>query len=229
MHLSQIQQCSCYVTKTMHMIFPLLFPSGDLVWTPSIFQTGNNKTKQTSVLQYYAYYLMHRDTGKFNPIYYIGTLHQHYVIHAYIQIKNQSKNFNCNLHYKDKLRVKYYHGLMNCVPRTALNNPKKFQNQAKLDNIFVLYYTFIGIPRHMLQLYQDAMAVLRKCGRPGLFVIITYNPGWPEIKRALNNFQQIKKEPYNTPLLIISPTAEMQRHCHRKRTDPCRKVSSSSR
>ncbi|CAN0516246.1 unnamed protein product, partial [Scytosiphon promiscuus] len=37
----------------------------------------------------------------------------------------------------------------------------------------------------MQQQYQDAMVVVRKFGKPGLFVTFTCNPGWPEITEAL--------------------------------------------
>ena len=33
----------------------------------------------------------------------------------------------------------------------------------------------------MRQLYQDAMAIVRKKGKPDLFITMTANPKWPEI------------------------------------------------
>eukprot|EP00798_Chlamydomonas_sp_ICE-L_P027610 gene27610-7247_t len=49
----------------------------------------------------------------------------------------------------------------------------------------ILPSSFIGGPRHMHQLYQDAMAVVRKLGKPDLFVTFTSNPKWQEIQEAL--------------------------------------------
>lgn len=37
----------------------------------------------------------------------------------------------------------------------------------------------------MKQIYQDAMAVVRKYGKPDLFITFTCNPGWPEITSNL--------------------------------------------
>jgi hypothetical protein len=37
----------------------------------------------------------------------------------------------------------------------------------------------------MGELYQDAMARVRKFGKPNLFVTFTYNPKWKEITYAL--------------------------------------------
>ena len=42
----------------------------------------------------------------------------------------------------------------------------------------------------MQQLYQDSMAIVREFGKPDLFITITCNPNWPEIKDELLLNQQ---------------------------------------
>lgn len=54
----------------------------------------------------------------------------------------------------------------------------------------------------MQQLYQDATAIVRKYGRPDLFITMTCNPRWPEINRELNKFN-IKLEIFDVPMLIV--------------------------
>ena len=49
----------------------------------------------------------------------------------------------------------------------------------------VLPSSFTGGPRYMCQLYQDAMAIVRKKGKPDLFITFTCNPKWPEIAEGL--------------------------------------------
>ncbi len=49
----------------------------------------------------------------------------------------------------------------------------------------ILPFFFTGGPRHMVQNYQDAMAICRRARYPDVFVTFTFNPQWPEIKRAL--------------------------------------------
>ena len=49
----------------------------------------------------------------------------------------------------------------------------------------VLPSTFTGSPRHMRGLYQDAMTMVEKLGKPDLFITMTCNPNWPEIKSNL--------------------------------------------
>jgi hypothetical protein len=49
----------------------------------------------------------------------------------------------------------------------------------------VLPATFAGSPRDMNQLYQDSMALVRKFGKPDLFITMTCNSNWPEILHEL--------------------------------------------
>ena len=44
---------------------------------------------------------------------------------------------------------------------------------------------FHGSPRHMLQEFDNAMAVVRRYGKPHLFLTFTCNRKWPEITREL--------------------------------------------
>ncbi|XP_029348190.1 uncharacterized protein LOC115034847, partial [Acyrthosiphon pisum] len=45
----------------------------------------------------------------------------------------------------------------------------------------ILPSTFLGGPRYMKQCYHDAMSIVRKYGKPDLFITFTCNPRWPEI------------------------------------------------
>ncbi len=49
----------------------------------------------------------------------------------------------------------------------------------------ILPSTVISSPRHMLQLYQDALAIVRARGAPSLFTTATCNPQWPELVEEL--------------------------------------------
>ena len=49
----------------------------------------------------------------------------------------------------------------------------------------ILPSTHTGSPRHNHQNYQDAMATVRKHGKPDLFVTFTCNPKWREVQEAL--------------------------------------------
>jgi hypothetical protein len=45
--------------------------------------------------------------------------------------------------------------------------------------------TFLGGKRSMLELYHDAMAVVRALGKPSLFITMTTNPNWIEITQNI--------------------------------------------
>jgi hypothetical protein len=59
----------------------------------------------------------------------------------------------------------------------------------------VLSSSFIGGPRHMAQNYYDAMSIVRRYGKPDLFVTFTCNPFWPEIQRELLPNQTASERP----------------------------------
>ena len=54
----------------------------------------------------------------------------------------------------------------------------------------ILPSTFVGSPRYMMQNYQDSMAIVRSKGNPDLFITMTYNPNWREIRHNLLLGQQ---------------------------------------
>ena len=49
----------------------------------------------------------------------------------------------------------------------------------------ILPASYIGGPRNMRQNFQDSMAVVRDKGKPDLFITMTCNPNWKEIKDQL--------------------------------------------
>jgi len=76
------------------------------------------------------------------------------------------------------LRTDLYKGLADAI--TAGEN-----NTASLGHRVILPSSHIGSPRHMHQLFQDAIAIVRCKCRPHIFITITCNPNWPEIQEAL--------------------------------------------
>uniref|UniRef100_A0A7N2ML21 Helitron helicase-like domain-containing protein n=1 Tax=Quercus lobata TaxID=97700 RepID=A0A7N2ML21_QUELO len=56
---------------------------------------------------------------------------------------------------------------------------------ASFGKRIVLPSSFTSDPRYMIHNYQDAMAICRWAGNPGLFLTFTCNPKWPEIVSSL--------------------------------------------
>jgi hypothetical protein len=65
----------------------------------------------------------------------------------------------------------------------------------KAGKMFILPSSFSGSPRAMQQNYQDAMSIVRKNVKPDLFITITCNPEWPEIKENLKPWQRSEYRP----------------------------------
>jgi hypothetical protein len=84
---------------------------------------------------------------------------------------------------KKKLLADLYQGLHDTIT-TSDNNAVAIRQRIILPSFF------IGGPCHMVHNYQDAMVIYRWAHYPNAFVTFTYNPQWPEIKRALLLGQQ---------------------------------------
>ena len=77
------------------------------------------------------------------------------------------------------------------VDQTHTNNP----DLAHTGSRRVLPSTHVGSPRHMQQLYQDAVAIISRKGKPKNFLTFTTNPNWPEIQNHLNDGQDSMDRP----------------------------------
>ncbi len=89
---------------------------------------------------------------------------------------------------QQQLRCDLYNGLQD-----ALNAGDVFGND--IGQKMILLSSFQGGERAMGQLYQDAMARVRKFGQSNLFVTFTCNPKWKEITDALLPRQTAKDRP----------------------------------
>ena len=76
-----------------------------------------------------------------------------------------------------KLRLELYSGLMDVINK--LGSPTETGKRLLLPS------SFIGGDRHMTQLYQDSMFIVRVYGKPDLIITFTCNPAWPEILAEL--------------------------------------------
>ncbi|SGY39197.1 BQ5605_C003g02167 [Microbotryum silenes-dioicae] len=74
----------------------------------------------------------------------------------------------------------------------------------------ILGSTFKNRPRENTQRYQDAMACVVKYGKPSLFITVTCNPEWPEIKAALGPNDQACNRP---ELIARAFEAKLNRLC----------------
>ena len=94
---------------------------------------------------------------------------------------------------QSKLRVETYVGLTDALHVRAQDE------NLKCGRIVILPSTFTGSPRNMMQHYQDAMAIVRRFGKPDIFITFTCNVAWPEI---VDNIQPWET-PNNRPDIVV--------------------------
>ena len=125
-------------------------------------------------MQFYSVYLQDR-RHHFNVILRSRHLFQEYLVDAYAQIEQGRLRFiQCN---QATFHVELYQRLADAaINGTDLNH---------VGSPSILPSSFIGGPRHMSQLYYNALALVRAVGKPNLFITMTCNPQWQDILGGL--------------------------------------------
>ena len=202
-HNGILQRISQLHPSYIPLHYVLLFPYGDPGWHPYILMVhqanSNQNTRENedvdsryvTMMQYYAYRLQVRQNGSLEAfaLHRSGRLFQQYIVDAYACIEQNRLNY-LKLNQK-QIRAELYNGLQDAL--SAHDNIPRIGSQ--VGHRIVLPSSFVGGPRHMQQLYQDAMAIVGQMGKPDLFITITCNPNWPEIRSALLSEQTPQDRP----------------------------------
>ncbi|ONM53446.1 hypothetical protein ZEAMMB73_Zm00001d019636 [Zea mays] len=102
------------------------------------------------------------------------------------------KTRRCREDTEDRLRADLYQGLVDSMLDGDIRGEK-------VGKRTVLSTSFIGGPRDMRRRYMDAMALVRKFGKPDIFLTMTCNPNWDEIRRELLP----RQTPQDRPDLVV--------------------------
>jgi hypothetical protein len=124
---------------------------------------------------YYCYKFQIRP-GIFNPILYGKRLFQQFAVDTYIKIESSRLDYIRN--HQTKIRADLYQGLVDSL------HAGEGRSEA-VGKRTVMPSSFIGGPRDMRRRYLDAMALVRRFGKPDIFLTMTCNPKWDEITREL--------------------------------------------
>jgi len=207
----------------MALHYPLLFPYGEDGWHLNIPLNGvvadadldENHAKESklqrkhcnvTMVEFYGYQLQHRDIDGIALLRGERVKHQ-YIVDAYAAIKQNRLNY-LRLNQK-KLRADFYQGLQDAIA-TGDNNV------VAIGQRIILPSSFIVGPCHMVQNYQNDMAICRWVGYPDAFVTFTYNPQWLEIKRALLLGQQPQDRPDLVTRVFKIKLKELINDIHKK-------------
>nr|XP_027096174.1 uncharacterized protein LOC113716072 [Coffea arabica] len=147
---------------------PILFLS------PVLAQNKNHK-EHVSMREYYSYKLQIRANNT-PGILNTGRELQQYVVDMYAKIETQRLDF---FRMKQKLiRTEQLQGIMDSITSGQSQG-------ARVGKRVILPASFIGGPRDMKRRYVDAMALVQHFGKPDLFITMTCNPSWPEMKQNM--------------------------------------------
>ena len=120
------------------------------------------------------YHMSIRGMG-FNALHRGGRLFQEYCVDKFAQIEQDRLGFLKKN--QSQIRAELYQGLQDVAADGS--------NLSNIGTRIVLPSSFSSGPRQIWQLYYDAMALVRYCGKPDLFITMTANPKWPEITSGL--------------------------------------------
>ena len=152
--------------------YPLFFPQGRHGWSIEM------KQQHKITLKSYVQYLI-QCRNEANVLHMGGKLFQQYVVDQFLRIEQQNLMFIRNN--QQQLRAECYQGIVDALGGN---------NSSHIGRRIIVPATTIGSTRYMQQRFQDSMALVRKFGKPDLFLTMTCNPKWPEITQLLEPHQK---------------------------------------
>lgn len=184
MQSTNLQQISDDHPLFMSLQYPLFFPYGEYGFHPEIphavTQEGQRKRSFISTREYYAYQVQTR-LAEGMGIIKGGRLFHQYAVDAYTAIEQERLQWAINN--QEQLRADLYNNVFDAVGRGETEGQKIGQR-------IILPSSFTGGPRYMIEKYHDAMAICRAYGNPTLFITMTANPNWKEIKEHLATYDE---------------------------------------
>ena len=164
--------------------YPLLFSYGTDGWHINLKLANGRKL---TAMVYYRYHIMVRQ--QVPVLLKAKRLFQQFLVDAYCKIETERLQF---LRREQKaLRADCYQDLWDAMV-DGDGDPRNVGRRVILPS------SFTGGPRYMHERQQDAMTYVRKYGHPDLFITMTTNPNWPEIRNNLLPGQ----EPLDRPDLV---------------------------
>ncbi|CAH1420675.1 unnamed protein product [Lactuca virosa] len=159
------------------LCYPLCFPNGESGWHSNIPRYGfpiNNIINDDEDIQ--------DDLEDSNTKGGQNT----FVVDIYIKLETSRLEF-CRKN-QSKIRADLYQGVVDCVNAGEVRSNMIGQR-------VVLPASFIRDPRDMRRRFLDAMTLVQDDGKPDIFLTMTCNPNWPEIKDELFPWQTAQDRP----------------------------------
>jgi hypothetical protein len=155
--------------------YPLLFPFAEGGWDFNMKQDPRNPTsKRLSLLEYTKFNMYQRHA--FSPLHMSGRIGQQYWTDQYCKIQTNSLRWITEN--QTKIRADMYKKVQDAVAG------EDTFDAATMGQRVILPASYTGSDRYMSASYQNSMAIVRKHGKPSLFITFTCNPDWPEVHDA---------------------------------------------
>jgi len=175
------------------LAYVLFHPFGEIGWSYEM----NRARKGITCREFYRNRMHFRDSVhlEYDMILKGRQLTQQYFVDMYAKIEEHEMKF-IRMNQK-RLKAELYCNLQDAMGEgDELNAGKKF----------ILPSSVVGSPRAMYQMFLDSLAVVQNFGKPSLFITMTCNPEWREIKEELRPGE----EPWMRPD-IVARVWEMKR------------------
>ena len=118
-----------------------------------------------------------------------GRLYHQYIVDQYAKV--ESGRLNWHRFNQNNFRTELATGVQDAMGKMDVD-ARSIGKRVHLGT------SFVGGPRNMMKLYQNAMSVVRVYGKPDLFITFTCNPNWPEITQEL----KANETPNDQPTLL---------------------------
>ena len=128
-------------------------------------------------------------SNSFNPILRCGKLMAEFACNCWYKVENQRLTWH-KFHQKE-LRAEKYQGLVDAM--------RANENVTEAGDRIILASSHTGSPRWYRSKFQDSMAIVRKFGKPHLFVTFTASGQWDETKECIYDGQ----DPVQRPDMVV--------------------------
>ena len=160
--------------------YVLMFPTGVQGYELGMRRTDN---KTLTALDFYSYRLQER-RNEWNIVMKCRRLTQQYAVDMWSKIVGARLDWVRRN--QTQIRAEKYNGLLDAQAAGDLANA---------GHRIILPPTVYGSPRFYTECLQNAMVIVRKYGKPDLFITFTCNPKWNEIQSGLNQGEKYTDRP----------------------------------
>lgn len=158
------------------LAYPMMLPHGDAGYDTRRVNHRAGRDDMT-LAQFSKYRMFTRIGHKYIPFAF-GALFQQYLVDMWAMIDQERVSYLRSEKGQKAIRAELYQGMKEAVQAGNVDG-------RVLGRRIILPASHIGSRRYMSRSYHHSMAIVRRRGRPSLFITFTANPTWEDITREL--------------------------------------------